>query len=533
MKKLTLFVILFTISYLSYALDTSSCTISSSNGILDSILKDYYLATYHWRDYLAPKAITLYWFWFTLEFSYQLVFKKVLANDVNKLWYFMMVRVFSGYMFSYIFVGNHQGFTGFYDGIITYFVKLGAGAGGFIITPNSDNPFNTLSPSGVLNTGTCLFNNMQSFMSTNITGHPIDTAVFAMPMLISIIIVYLLSALIALTLIITALEAYIILNAGVILCGFAGSSWTMGFWNKYLSYVGGIAVRLFIMCLILGLMKNNLESQFTTLMTLSSLTDYGLAWGILIKVLISMFIYAFLIIKIPSMAGSMLTGSVNAGLGDVIAGASMMLAGAGLAAGLAKMGVNFGSGGGGGGAKELFKDTLRGNGGGGLPSVNGGSSSDAMRTASQTAQSATSSAEKAQGIAELSKDLKGTSATSGQSSPSSNGSSSSAPKMNSATTSSPSSNNATSNKSSPGPQNNTSGDNSSSGGISGNEKIQSEGSPNNNQSNSSNTSKDEKKPSKAMQDMIKHKDSLIKNFEKMSNNSHSGSAEINLNPHKE
>lgn len=534
----------------TFASPIDICSLDApSTGILNTLLNSYYSQSSRWVTYLKPIALQMYWFWFTAELLYQITFKKVLANDINKLWYFVMIRTFTGYMFATIFVD-----PAFYSGIITYFVNLGSAAGGFSITPNSSNPFGTLSPSGIMNVGNCTWNNAWTIVSGADTGGGISISngvslpdlksifTIGMPVLTIGVIVYILAAVMALTLFITALEAFIVMNAGVILLGFAGSSWTMGFWNKYLSYVGGIAIRLFVMCLILGLVRDQLVSDLGALagaMQNASTAGYSMASlaslvGSEIRMFIDVLVCTFLVIKVPAMAGSMLTGTVNSGLGDVIAGASMMLAGAGIAAGLAKMGVNLGSGGGGagGGAKEAFKDTLRGNGGGGLPSGGGSSSSDAMRTASQTAQSATSSAEKAQGIADLSKDLKGTSAKSNQSSSSSTTPSNNSSNANNTTATSPSSNNTTSNKPSTEPQNSTSGDNNSSGGISGNDKP-STGAPNSQPNIQNANNQNEQKPSKAMQEMIKNKDKLVNNFNKLTPNGHSGAADISVNPHRE
>lgn len=546
-KVIVLALILLVISGSVFAIDNS----------LDTMLNSYYISSNRWSSYLYDVAKKLYWFWFTAELLYQITFKKVLANDVNKLWYFIMIRTFTGYMFLTIFVD-----PAFYSGVIQYFVKLGGEAGGFIVIPNSGNPFGSLSPTSILQSASDTWNSIYAFVKN--LPDVLSGVTVGLPMILMAVGIYILMALMAFTLFMTALESYIVMNAGIILCGFAGSSWTMGFWNKYLSYVGGIAIRLFVMCLILGLINERLLADSILINTAGG--DYLRAvaantdtiapltnlMSAVIKLLVDMIICTFLVVKVPAMAGSMLTGTVNSGLGDVIAGASMVLAGAGLAAGLSKMGINLGGNGAGSGGnlKDTFKDTLRGNGGGGLPNVSGTSSSEGTRTASQTSQSSASTAEKSQGIAELSKDLKGTSASNNQ------GSQTAKNSQQSQTNSNKSNDNDSQNKAdakSPtteAPKNsqsqsslNKSTDNSSqksvsedytSGGISGNDKSANNGSQNNNKTNNSApTSRNEKQPSKAMQEMIKNKDSLIKTFDKMTTNSHSGSSEVNINPHRE
>lgn len=380
------------------------CAFASAD-TLDSLLNTYYSSSSGWVTYLKPIAQQMYWFWFACELLYQITFKKILANDVQKLWYFMVVRIFAGYVFFTIFVD-----PAFYVGIINYFVKLGGAAGGFTVSPTSGNPFGSFSPSSIVQYGSDLWNTNWGFIKN--LPDMLSGLTVGLPLILITGGVYILTALMAFTLFMTALEAYIVMNAGVILLGFAGSSWTMGFWNKYLSYVGGIAIRLFVMCLILGLIQRQILLDSIQITTAGSAYLNAFANGTdtlapianlmsaSIKTLIDLLICTFLVIKVPAMAGSMLTGTVNSGLGDVIAGASMVMAGAGLAAGLGKMGINMGSGGSsssGGGAKEAFKDSLRGSGGGGLPSGSGssGSSSDGNRTASQTSKNATAQESKA------------------------------------------------------------------------------------------------------------------------------------------
>ncbi len=558
MKKKSIFLIIILLALKQVYAGT--CSLSSTSGALDIFLNDFYANSSKWQTTLLPTAIKMYWFWFTAELLYQITFKKVLANDMQKLWYFLTIRVFTGYMFATIFVD-----PAFYTGIITYFVQLGGQAGNFNITPNSGNPFASLSPSAVMDTGACVWNSAWQVVGEVKTGWwPTDNIKLAvtvgLPIILITVAVYILAAIMAFTLFMTALESYIILNAGVILLGFAGSSWTQGFWNKYLSYVGGIAIRLFVMCLILGIIQGLLKSDLQGLSivaTDSSIDSLPALMGGLIKLLIDVLICTFLVVKVPAMAGSMLTGTVNSGLGDVIQGAAMMLAGAGLAKGLAKMGINLAGGSGGGGvdaAKEKFKDTLRGPGGGGLPSGGSkGGSTGATKTDSQTAKSVMSPKDKAKAIADLcgvSTEPAGgdSSSSGGGSSESGSGSSSSSSGSGggSSSGSSTSSGNseATNNSQSSGSSNsNSSGSSSSetgspssnntpSGGMSGNSGSGSS----DNKSASKSITKDEaarkEKNAAIIKDMIKNKDSLIRSAKQMASNSHAGAADLNINPHK-
>lgn len=580
-KNIFLFLVLLTLGTNTFAAEACQLT---GGGILDNLLLKYFTSSSKWQTTLLPVAIKLYWFWFTAELLYQITFKKVLANDMQKLWYFLTIRVFTGYMFANIFVD-----PAFYNGLIQYFVNIGGTAGGFAVNPSSSNPFGALSPSSVMNIGGCIWKSAYQVISNadssgtgaaGKVGLPDLKSVFTigMPVLTMAIVSYALAAIMAITLFITALEGYIVLNAGVILLGFAGSSWTQGFWNKYLSYVGGLAIRFFVLCLILGLVKTTIENDMISLQNamnqlstqpLSAMVD--LVTQQIVNV-IDMLVCTFLVLKIPQTAGAMLTGSVNAGMGDVIQGAAMMLAGAGLAKGLAKMGINMAGGSGGGGensAKEKFKDSLRGPGGGGLPSGGSkGGSTGATKTDSQTAKSAMSAKDKANAMADLcgvstedksgggSNSSSGDSGTSGGSGSSGSGgssedgsgSSSSSSESGSGGSSSGSStssgNDGTTNSQSSGSSNSSGNGSSSSGsgssssnstpsgGMSGNGG----GSSGNKPASKSATKDEDTQKSKndaIIKDMIKNKDSLIRSAKQMGGGGgHAGAAEINANPHK-
>ncbi len=138
------------------------CSLSATGGLLDSFLQNYYNAAQTWRGVVAPIATKLFWFWFTCEFLWQLSFKKILMNDLQKLYVFFVIRIFTAYFFAQCFVNQE-----FYIGIIQYFTNIGAQAGGFSINTSSGNPFSGFSPSGIINIGLCSWNSLFAFLGAN------------------------------------------------------------------------------------------------------------------------------------------------------------------------------------------------------------------------------------------------------------------------------------------------------------------------------------------------------------------------------
>lgn len=304
--------------------NTSMCSLATSgSGVLDLILNQYYSATTTWQSIMLPAATKLFWGLFSLEFLYQLTFKKILTMDIQKLWVFFVVRIFTAYMFAHIFLD-----PSFYLGIVSYFIKLGSQAGGFTVNITSGNPFAGMSPSGLMNVGDCVVNQVFAEMN-NLTGlgGVVSAVIYSLPFFIMSVFIYILAAFMALALFLTALEAYVVLFGGFILCGFSGSSWTQGYWQKYLGYVGGVAIRLLVTCLILGVIKSSTTALFASVMGMQG-ADLSVFLGTLMLVLINTLINAVLVLTIPSKAASMLNGSVNASLGDVIGAASAIMGGA-------------------------------------------------------------------------------------------------------------------------------------------------------------------------------------------------------------
>ena len=170
--------------------------------------------------------------------------------------------------------------------------------------------------------------------------------------------------LLALQILITNIESYIIIGGGALLLGFNGSKWTQVFAEKYLGYAVSVGIKLFVLYLIVGLGQNLANTWVTQLGTFTPET--------VIQVGVAALIYGAMGIMVPGIAGSMLNGSPSMSLGNVagaaagvaagMAGAAM--AGAGLATGgasnLAKLAGMVSSGG---------KDTPLGTGFGGTDAL--------------------------------------------------------------------------------------------------------------------------------------------------------------------
>ena len=235
---------------------------------------------------------------------------------------------------------------------------VGASGGGGI-------PVVALDPSSVFEQGMtvsgAIWGSFQNASSTMGIGQTVAGAFATLAGSLFSIIAY---GLLALQILITNIESYIIIGGGALLLGFNGSKWTQVFAEKYLGYAVSVGIKLFVLYLIVGLGQNLANTWVTQLGTFTPET--------VIQVGVAALIYGAMGIMVPGIAGSMLNGSPSMSLGNTagaaagvaagMAGAAM--AGAGLAtggaSGLAKMAGMVSSGG---------KDTPIGTGVGGTDAL--------------------------------------------------------------------------------------------------------------------------------------------------------------------
>jgi type IV secretion system protein TrbL len=184
-------------------------------------------------------------------------------------------------------------------------------------------------------------------------------------------------------LIMTLVEAYIMIGAGAVMLGFTGSRWTMSFGEKWIGYAFAIGVKLFVIYIIVALGVNifpsscpsgndvvGLCSQFGQIAGTSLSIDItninGSTFNVsqiftaYLEIAASAIIFMMLCQRLPGLAASMMNGSPNLTAGAAIATAmqvsnavtGVIKAGAGAAAGAAGGAGGAASLGGGGGLME-------------------------------------------------------------------------------------------------------------------------------------------------------------------------------------
>ena len=123
---------------------------------------------------------------------------------------------------------------------------------------------------------------------------------------------------------VTIIEAYFVLFGGFFLVAFAGSSWTKSYWEKYLSYVVAVGVRLFFTALILGVLQTTWKDNSWVPKSASEITELPFN---LLSMLMVLTLDVVLMVTLPSKAAALMNGAVQAGLGEVMGGAALALSG--------------------------------------------------------------------------------------------------------------------------------------------------------------------------------------------------------------
>jgi type IV secretion system protein TrbL len=165
--------------------------------------------------------------------------------------------------------------------------------------------------------------------------------------------------LVALQLLMTLIETYLVGGAGLVMLGFTGSSLTSSFGEKYIGYLVSVGIKLLMIYAIIGLGQNLINSE---LAYIAQYTAKSLPPTDLLTIGVSMLIYGVIGMQAPGLAGSLMNGSPNMSLGNVAGGAAAIAGGiaaagaagvagyASAAKGLDKMAGLVGAAAGGGGA---------------------------------------------------------------------------------------------------------------------------------------------------------------------------------------
>ena len=192
------------------------------------------------------------------------------------------------------------------------------------------------SPNSILQDGIQMGAQLIDATMQAVTGwHPAESIVLAIAAGLAAILILVGMLILALQLIVTLIEAFIVVGAGAVLLGFMGSRWTSQWGEKYFGYAVSVGIKLMIVELITGLAFNMTHVWSQQLATMQlGFSDILIPVKDMFNIGVGSLILGALAIMVPSIASSMMNGSPSLSLGNVGA-AGAAVAGGVIAAGAA------------------------------------------------------------------------------------------------------------------------------------------------------------------------------------------------------
>lgn len=288
---------------------------AGQGGILTGLAHQFSTTTQPWMTTALHYAQGLFFALVAIEIAWSAI-TYVLQKDSLPDFVASLLLKILGVGFFFIVLQPQYGPVWIGD-IISSFSQAGSAISGQVQLTPSD-------PSSVFNCGTDIANAMLESTSENqgmTLGNLLPMIEVVLTSMICALGVVLAFAIIAGQLLITLIESYIVIGAGVFMLGFTGSRWTLVFGEKYVGYAVSIGIKLFMLELIVGL-------GF----------DLGQQWGSLfangiappetyIEVVGAALVFGFLAWQIPSLAASLMNGAPRMTLGSFVSTAGAVAVG--------------------------------------------------------------------------------------------------------------------------------------------------------------------------------------------------------------
>ncbi len=305
-NKSTKFIYFITLLLLTkFTLATNFTCAADSGGVLDSLVTQFGEVAETWQNQINPLAKKIFFILFSMEFLWQLMVKKIFAGDIEKLWVFFFTRCVLCFFFAKYLVN-----VDLYQGIIVYVSNLGSKLGEFSLNMTPGANFQTLSPSAILGNFSCISDSIHQV--TDNTGAlqyiTIKFTLAIMQVLLFVVLIF-----IAYYLMKVILQAYFLVYVGFLLTGFAGSSWTVNYWQKYLQAISAVAIKFLVVCLIMGVLNVQIHNWGGLINNAQGIDQLV---GVIIKVLGTSILLALMLQQLPDWAAQALAGQVNLHMGN-------------------------------------------------------------------------------------------------------------------------------------------------------------------------------------------------------------------------
>jgi len=288
---------------------------AGQGGILTGLAHQFSTTTQPWMTTALHYAQGLFFALVAIEIAWSAI-TYVLQKDSLPDFVASLLLKILGVGFFFIVLQPQYGPVWIGD-IISSFSQAGSAISGQVQLTPSD-------PSSIFNCGTDIASAMLESTSENQgmgLGNLLPMIEIVLTSMICALGVVLAFAIIAGQLLITLVESYIVIGAGVFMLGFTGSRWTLVFGEKYVGYAVSIGIKLFMLELIVGL-------GFALGQQWGSLFANGIAPPeTYIEVVGAALVFGFLAWQIPSLAASLMNGAPRMTLGSFVSTAGAVAVG--------------------------------------------------------------------------------------------------------------------------------------------------------------------------------------------------------------
>jgi type IV secretion system protein TrbL len=307
---------------------------ANAAGMMDTLVSQVQGASGGWMSSALGYAKTLFFGLAAIEFAWSAIQLTLKKSELSEIMVGTLFKVMSLSFFAMVLIKAPE----WIPAIINSFKAAGAGVGGTSV----------LSPSAVFDQGLQVAASLMQFSNDAApsTGSMIintftNSGQGLGKFMLSAIIVGVASVfiilgygLIAVQLLITLVESYLIIGGGALMLGFSGSRWTHNLSEKYFGYAISIGVKLFTIYLIIGFGDSFTQALKDTIAAAYAAHPEGPSFGDYLGVGGASLFYGVTGYMAPGLAGSMLNGTVAMSLQSAGTAAGMV-GGAPVAAGLA------------------------------------------------------------------------------------------------------------------------------------------------------------------------------------------------------
>jgi len=286
------------------------------NGYLDTISSQFQAATSGWMTTAQGYAFKIFTALAAMDLSWWAIKQVLKKNDLADFIAGATLKI-SSIAFFYTIVKYAPTWMPL---ITSSFMSIGQAVGGASAA--------TSTPSGVMSMAFSVVHQLYQVYNNapggllNIGTNFFLAIVIAVTSLLALIGF----GLVALQLLMTLVETYLVGGAGLVMLGFTGSGLTSSFGEKYIGYLVSVGIKLLMIYAIIGLGQNLINNE------LSYINSYitsggGIPPTDLLTVGVSMLIYGVIGMQAPGLAGSLMNGSPNMSLGNVAGGAAAIAGG--------------------------------------------------------------------------------------------------------------------------------------------------------------------------------------------------------------